>query len=169
MRKPTSAQAALTQGALRRSTVRMVITRMRQAEHEIVCLAERLLHECIVGDPRAYLIGKGGFADVYRVQLTDGREVAMKEFRSNVMIKDGSAMVVDLGLAAPILITDTSPNGRADKVLGRTNNYAAPERFVQMPGADGKRDSIGVKADVYSFALLMSFMWTGKVSQPEAF
>lgn len=82
------------------------------------------------------------------------------------MIKAGSAMLVDLGLAAPIRITHTSPNGRACEPLGRTNQYAAPERFVQMPSADGKQDRISVKADVFSFGLLLFFMWTGQVNPP---
>ena len=79
------------------------------------------------------------------------------------MLSSGNAMLVDFGLATPIVPTDTSPAGRAYEHLGLTKHYAAPERFSQLPGPDQQRESIGTKADVFSFGLLLLFMWTGKV------
>lgn len=80
------------------------------------------------------------------------------------MLKDTTAKLVDFGLAAPIISTDTSPQGRAFEQLGLTRAYAAPERFVQLPGSDCRQDPIGVKSDVYSFGLLLYFLWTCQVN-----
>ncbi|KAK9832963.1 hypothetical protein WJX74_003058 [Apatococcus lobatus] len=223
------------------------------------CCAEPLLTERIQGDPRREWIARGGFAEVYKVLLTDDIEIALKEIKlpgeaaeaervrkeykheaqnfsrlrhkniaeylhaddsckgylriymellpdgsmlqnkerirswplsqrlkiafevasaleylhqlqpaiahldvkpANVMLKNGEAKMVDFGLATPIASTHTSPQGKAYEHLGLTRHFAAPERFVQLPDSYGKQDTIGVKADVYSFGLLLYFLWS---------
>ncbi|KAK9858428.1 hypothetical protein WJX84_011354 [Apatococcus fuscideae] len=151
-----------------------------------------LLTERIQGDPRREWIARGGFAEVYKVLLTDDIEIALKEIKlpgeaaeaervrkeykheaqnfsrlrhkniaeANVMLKNGEAKMVDFGLATPIASTHTSPQGKAYEHLGLTRHFAAPERFVQLPDSYGKQDTIGVKADVYSFGLLLYFLWS---------
>lgn len=77
------------------------------------------------------------------------------------------AKLADFGLATPIVITNTSPEGRpSNHVWGLTNQYAAPERFPGLPVSEGREERINTQCDVYSFALLLYFMWTQKVLIP---
>ena len=69
-------------------------------------------------------------------------------------------MLVDFGLTAPLVHTHTSPAGRVPGNPGGTVFYAAPERLVDE---HMQADRIDTSVDVYSFAMVMFFLWTGQV------
>ena len=80
----------------------------------------------------------------------------------------GTAKLADFGLANPIIYTPTSPTGRIENQQhGLTPVYAAPERFSSLPGSNQYQDRISTQADVYSYGLLVYFMYAKKVSTLE--
>ncbi len=76
--------------------------------------------------------------------------------------------LADFGLARPIITTDTSPDGRVcERVWGMTRQYAAPERFSRLPGPGTEQERINTQSDVFSFGLLLYFIWTSKVGSQQ--
>ena len=88
--------------------------------------------------------------------------------RSNILLDGKTALLADFGLTMSIVVTGTSPSGRIHSVQpGLTYSYAAPERFSSLPLPGQQSDRVNTQADVYSYALVLYFMWTSKVCASE--